>query len=166
MIASEQSIKVWFCSMSKISSTSSRSHITSVRRRDTSSSPRSCPVSRFQGLKVTVPAVQAKLGGHTCYTFAIAPEYLLKIAYVARRTTRSSDVGTYQAHAHSKSPKEDRRVHPLRSRRNVSNKHRPQPAAGQASGGPIPARPTGSRLRGGYVRVAHDHASLQVGLDN
>jgi DNA sulfur modification protein DndB len=66
------------------------------------------PASRYQflsevmpgrpipGLKITVPALQAKLGGHTCYTFAIPPEYLLKVAYVARRTTRKSDVGTYQ----------------------------------------------------------------------
>ncbi len=54
------------------------------------------PGKPIPGLKITVPAVQTKMGGHTCYTFAVAPEYLLKVAYVARRTGRRSDVGTYQ----------------------------------------------------------------------
>jgi DGQHR domain-containing protein len=54
------------------------------------------PGRGIPGLQITVPALQTKLGGHPCYIFSVAPEYLLKIAYVARRTARKSDVGTYQ----------------------------------------------------------------------
>jgi len=49
------------------------------------------------GLSMRVPAIRTRMGGYTCYTFSIPPEYLLKIAYVSHRSKgRGSDVGTYQ----------------------------------------------------------------------
>jgi DNA sulfur modification protein DndB len=54
------------------------------------------PGRAIPGLEIRVPALQSKMGAHECYTFSVAPEYLLKIAYVAHRTARDSDVTTYQ----------------------------------------------------------------------
>jgi DNA sulfur modification protein DndB len=55
------------------------------------------PGKAIPGLNVRVPALKAKMGGYTCYTFSIAPEYLLKIAYVSHRARGTgSDVATYQ----------------------------------------------------------------------
>jgi len=55
---------------------------------------RSKPIS---GLEMHVPALRAKMGGFTCYTFSIRPEYLLKIAYVAHRAKgKAADVDAYQ----------------------------------------------------------------------
>jgi DNA sulfur modification protein DndB len=54
------------------------------------------PGKAIPGLGIRVPALQSKMGAHTCYTFSVAPEYLLKIAYVSHRTPRDSDVATYQ----------------------------------------------------------------------
>jgi DNA sulfur modification protein DndB len=54
------------------------------------------PGKAIPGLEIRVPALQSKMGAHTCYTFSVAPEYLLKIAYVSHRTPRDSDVATYQ----------------------------------------------------------------------
>jgi DNA sulfur modification protein DndB len=54
------------------------------------------PGRTIPGLTIRVPALQAKMGTHTCYTFSVAPEYLLKVAYVSHRTPRGSDVATYQ----------------------------------------------------------------------
>jgi len=54
------------------------------------------PGKTIPGLEIRVPALQSKMGAHTCYTFSVAPEYLLKIAYVSHRTPRDSDVATYQ----------------------------------------------------------------------
>ncbi len=54
------------------------------------------PGRAIPGLEIRVPALQSKMGAHECYTFSVAPEYLLKIAYVAHRTSRDSDVDTYQ----------------------------------------------------------------------
>lgn len=55
------------------------------------------PGKHIPGLQVRVPALKSKMGGYTCYTFSIAPEYLLKIAYVSHRLHKQgSDVATYQ----------------------------------------------------------------------
>jgi DNA sulfur modification protein DndB len=55
------------------------------------------PGKPIPGLSIRVPALRAKMGGFTCYTFSIAPEYLLKIAYVSHRARgKRSDVATYQ----------------------------------------------------------------------
>ena len=67
------------------------------------------PAARFQfladllpghpiaALELTVPAVRTRMGGNTCYTFSVSPEYLLKIAYVSHRAKgKPSDVDTYQ----------------------------------------------------------------------
>ncbi len=55
------------------------------------------PGKRIWGLEKRIPALQSKLGKYTCYTFPIAPEYLLKIAYVSHRAKgKATDVGTYQ----------------------------------------------------------------------
>lgn len=49
------------------------------------------------GLHLRIPAIKGKIGGYTCYTFSISPEYLLKIAYVSHRAKgKASDVDTYQ----------------------------------------------------------------------
>ena len=49
------------------------------------------------GLSIRVPAVKSKMGGQTCYTFPVSPEYLLKIAYVSHRAKgKASDIHTYQ----------------------------------------------------------------------
>ena len=49
------------------------------------------------GLKIRIPALRAKVGPYTCYTFSIKPEYLLKIGFISHRTKgKASDVNTYQ----------------------------------------------------------------------
>ena len=49
------------------------------------------------GLATRVPALRSKMGGYVCYTFSIAPSYLLKIAYVSHRARgKQSDLQTYQ----------------------------------------------------------------------
>lgn len=55
------------------------------------------PGKTIPALAIRVPAVKTKIGGVSCYTFAISPEYLLKIAYVSHRSKgKASDVNTYQ----------------------------------------------------------------------
>ncbi len=56
------------------------------------------PHRKVSGLQTSIPALRAKMGGkHTCYTFSIKPEYLLKIAYVSHRAKgKPTDVDTYQ----------------------------------------------------------------------
>jgi DNA sulfur modification protein DndB len=55
------------------------------------------PGKTIPGLEIRVPAIRAKMGGYTCYTFAASPEYLLKISYVSHRAKgKASDVNTYQ----------------------------------------------------------------------
>lgn len=55
------------------------------------------PGKAIRGLEIVVPAVRTRMGGHDCYTFSIAPEYLLKIAFVSHRGKgKASDVHTYQ----------------------------------------------------------------------
>jgi DNA sulfur modification protein DndB len=55
------------------------------------------PGKTIPALTIRVPAVKTKMGGAYCYTFAISPEYLLKIAYVSHRSKgKASDVNTYQ----------------------------------------------------------------------
>lgn len=49
------------------------------------------------GLEIKVPALKARMGSYTCYSFAVKPEYLLKIAYVAHRAKgKALDVDAYQ----------------------------------------------------------------------
>lgn len=55
------------------------------------------PGREISGLSLDVPAVKTRMGGYSCYTFSVSPEYLLKIAYVSHRTKgKPSDVDTYQ----------------------------------------------------------------------
>lgn len=55
------------------------------------------PGREVYGLQISVPALRARVGKYTCYTFAIAPEYLLKIAYVAHRAKgKATDIDAYQ----------------------------------------------------------------------
>lgn len=55
------------------------------------------PGKSVSGLKIRVPCVKSKMGGYSCYTFPISPEYLLKISYVSHRSKgKASDVNTYQ----------------------------------------------------------------------
>ena len=55
------------------------------------------PGKSIPGLEIKVPAVKTRIGGFTCYTFSITPEYLLKISYISHRSKgRASDVDTYQ----------------------------------------------------------------------
>ena len=52
---------------------------------------------RIHGLEIVVPALLTRMGGFTCYSFAIRPEYLLKIAYVAHRAQgKPIDLDAYQ----------------------------------------------------------------------
>jgi len=52
---------------------------------------------KIRGLEISVPALQAKMGKLLYYTFAISPEYLLKIASVAHRAGgHRVEVGAYQ----------------------------------------------------------------------
>lgn len=55
------------------------------------------PGKRVPALSLRVPALRARMGGFSCYTFAVSPEYLLKVAYVSHRAKgKASDVNTYQ----------------------------------------------------------------------
>jgi DNA sulfur modification protein DndB len=55
------------------------------------------PGKQIHGLRLAVPALETKMGRHTCYSFSITPEYLLKIAYVSHRAKgKARDVDTYQ----------------------------------------------------------------------
>jgi DGQHR domain-containing protein len=55
------------------------------------------PGKQIHGLRLAVPAIETKMGRHTCYSFSITPEYLLKIAYVSHRAKgQASDVDKYQ----------------------------------------------------------------------
>lgn len=52
---------------------------------------------QVHGLRLAVPAIETRMGKHTCYSFSITPEYLLRIAYVSHRAKgKASDVDTYQ----------------------------------------------------------------------
>lgn len=55
------------------------------------------PGKRVHGLHLAIPAIEAKMGKHTCFSFSITPESLLKIAYVSHRAKgKAADVNTYQ----------------------------------------------------------------------
>lgn len=55
------------------------------------------PGKRIPGLELTVPALRTKVGNTTCYTFAMRPEYLLKIIYVSHRAQgKATDIDAYQ----------------------------------------------------------------------
>jgi DNA sulfur modification protein DndB len=55
------------------------------------------PGRRVHGLKLELPALRTKVGKYTCYSFAVRPEYLLKISYVShRKKGKATDIGTYQ----------------------------------------------------------------------
>ncbi|GAG01385.1 unnamed protein product, partial [marine sediment metagenome] len=55
------------------------------------------PGRPIRGLEVRAPAIKTRMGGYDCYSFAISPEYLLKISYVSHRSKgKPSDVDTYQ----------------------------------------------------------------------
>jgi DNA sulfur modification protein DndB len=55
------------------------------------------PGKSVPGLAIRIPAIKVKMGGFSCYTFSISPEYLLKISYVSHRSKgKASDVSTYQ----------------------------------------------------------------------
>ena len=55
------------------------------------------PGKQIYGLGLTIPALESKMGKHTCYSFSITPAYLLKIAYVSHRAKgKATDVDTYQ----------------------------------------------------------------------
>lgn len=55
------------------------------------------PGRPITGLAIRVPALESKMGGYKSYTFAISPEYLLKIAYVSHRARgKRSDIASYQ----------------------------------------------------------------------
>jgi DNA sulfur modification protein DndB len=41
---------------------------------------------RIKNFEVRVPALKAKMGGHTYYSFVLSPEHLLRIAYVHQRS--------------------------------------------------------------------------------
>ena len=52
---------------------------------------------QVHGLQLSLPALRSKMGQYTCYNFSIAPEYLLKIAYVSHRAKgKATDIDTYQ----------------------------------------------------------------------
>ena len=55
------------------------------------------PGRQVYGLEISLPALKTKMGNYTCYNFSIAPEYLLKIAYVSHRAKgKATDIDTYQ----------------------------------------------------------------------
>ncbi|HWO99006.1 MAG TPA: DGQHR domain-containing protein [Methylococcus sp.] len=55
------------------------------------------PGRPIPGLAIRVPALESRMGGYRSYTFAISPEYLLKIAYVSHRARgKRSDIASYQ----------------------------------------------------------------------
>src|SRR4029079_12857526 len=52
---------------------------------------------QISGLELRVPALRSRIGGLTWYTFAIRPDYLLKISYVAHRAKgKAIDLDAYQ----------------------------------------------------------------------
>ncbi|MBF6178427.1 DGQHR domain-containing protein [Nocardia otitidiscaviarum] len=52
---------------------------------------------KIPGLEPRVSAIEARMGGHTYYSFVIDPERLLKIAYILHRTKANQDLmPTYQ----------------------------------------------------------------------
>ncbi len=55
------------------------------------------PGRTIPNLEIKVPAIRTKMAKRTAYSFAISPDYLLKIAYVSHRAKgKASDVDTYQ----------------------------------------------------------------------
>ncbi len=55
------------------------------------------PGQAIPGLSIRIPAIRSKIGPYNCFTFSIAPSYLMKIAYVSHRAKgKASDVDTYQ----------------------------------------------------------------------
>jgi len=55
------------------------------------------PNKPIPGLEIRLPAIRTKIGGTWCYSFCIAPAYLLKIAYVSHRSKgKGADIDTYQ----------------------------------------------------------------------
>lgn len=55
------------------------------------------PGKEITGLSIKIPATKTKMGGYSCFTFSISPEYLLKISYVSHRSKgKASDINTYQ----------------------------------------------------------------------
>lgn len=55
------------------------------------------PGKQIPGLELRVPALRAKMGKITCYSFSLRPEYLLKIAFVSHRARgHATDVDAYQ----------------------------------------------------------------------
>lgn len=49
------------------------------------------------GLEIKIPAIRARIGGSTSYSFGISPDYLLKIAFVSHRARgKASDIDAYQ----------------------------------------------------------------------
>lgn len=55
------------------------------------------PGQTIPGLAIRIPAIRSKIGPFNCFTFSIAPSYLMKIAYVSHRAKgKASDVDTYQ----------------------------------------------------------------------
>lgn len=55
------------------------------------------PGKSIPNLEIRIPAIRIKMAKRIAYSFAISPEYLLKIAYVSHRAKgRASDVDTYQ----------------------------------------------------------------------
>ena len=52
---------------------------------------------RIKGLTARIPALRTKMGSLNAYTFAVKPEYLLKIGYIAHRAKgKPSDLDAYQ----------------------------------------------------------------------
>ena len=51
----------------------------------------------IDGLKTRIPALRARIGAIDCYTFAVQPDYLLKLCYVAHRAKgKPGDLDVYQ----------------------------------------------------------------------
>ncbi len=70
------------------------------------------PGKVISGLKIKVPCVRTKMGSYNCYTFPIAPDYLLKISYVSHRSKgKASDINTYQRNDRKIATEENKRLH-------------------------------------------------------
>ncbi len=55
------------------------------------------PGVEIPALDLTIPAIRIKMGKFICYSFAVAPEHLLKISYVAHRARgKRADLQAYQ----------------------------------------------------------------------
>lgn len=51
----------------------------------------------IRGLERSIPALRAKMGRHSYYTFSVSPDYLLKISCIAHRAGgQRADLGAYQ----------------------------------------------------------------------